>query len=376
MKKVWFYLLLLLFTSGFLTTSQAQRNSWSGSFPVTEGGTLELTTREGDIAVIPWEQNEVSVTARGVSESDMDTVQDGNTLQITFNGRWSRAYFEVRVPSQFNLDLRTAGGDIEIQGELIGTIKGTTSGGDISLGDVEGTVDVQTSGGGVYTGTIQGDASLETSGGDIRVNAARGNLEVATSGGDINIGDVAAKLVATTAGGDIRIADVGGDADVTTAGGDIVLGNVAGSAVLKTAGGHIVLQSANGVARAETAGGDIKFGRVSGSIVATTAGGDVEAELIPGELGSSSLYTASGELQLVLPDDAQATIQARIRIRRSRRSNRETYNIHSDFPSESYEEDENLREIRGTYRLNGGGQEISLETVNGEIHIRKRGALR
>ncbi len=376
MKKTWFYPLLLLFTSGFLAPSQAQRNSWSGSFPVTEGGTLELTTRVGDTAVIPWEQNEVSVTARGVSESDVDVVQDGNTVHIAYNGRWNRAFFEVRVPSQFNLDLRTAGGDIEVQGELIGTIKGATSGGDISLGDVEGTVDVKTSGGDVSTGTIQGDASLETSGGDIRVNAARGILEVATSGGDINIGDVAAKLVATTAGGDIRIADVGGDADVTTAGGDVVLGNVAGSAALKTAGGDIVLQSANGVARAETAGGDIKLGRVSGSVIAKTEGGDVEVELIPGELGSSSLDTDNGEIQLSLPDDAQATIQARITIRRRRRSDRETYNIHSDFPSESYEEDENLREIRGTYRLNGGGQEISLETVNGEIYILKRGSLR
>jgi hypothetical protein len=64
-------------------------------------------------------------------------------------------------------------------------------------------------------------------------------------------------------------------------------------------------------------------------------------------------------------------VEARIRIR-GRWDLNEDYEILSDFPSQNFTKDQDQKEIRGTYVLNGGGERISLETVNGTIEIRKQ----
>ena len=53
------------------------------------------------------------------------------------------------------------------------------------------------------------------------------------------------------------------------------------------------------------------------------------------------------------------------------KSSKEDYSIMSDFKSSKYETDEDSNGIRGSYVLNGGGEVINLDTVNGDIYIRK-----
>jgi hypothetical protein len=144
---------------------------------------------------------------------------------------------------------------------------------------------------------------------------------------------------------------------------------VSGSATLKTAGGDIELRGASGTVEAKTAGGDIECANVTGSITAATAGGDVYAELNPSGSGMNTLETAGGDVQIVLPADAKATVDARIKIRRGWGDDEEEYEILSDFPAETHEKDKKL--IRAHYVLGGGGATIRLETVNGNIEIRK-----
>jgi hypothetical protein len=159
--------------------------------------------------------------------------------------------------------------------------------------------------------------------------------------------------------------------DANTAGGDIVVGMVSGSATLTTGGGDIQHKPATGGVREKTAGGDLSLLNVSGSILGETAGGDVHAELIPSGKGTSRLTTNGGDVTLYLPENSKASIHARIRIRGHWNDMRDEYSIMSDFQSVSYEKDDARREIRGTYTLGGGGEEISLETVNGDIYIKR-----
>lgn len=353
----------------------------SKTFSVNKGGKLEISTEGGDILIKPWEKNEVFVKVEGIDEEDVDRVkmtQTGNTITVRYRAKWGwlgsrvrHARFDVNVPSQFNVELETSGGDIEIMNGLNGTLKGETSGGDIRLGDVTGMVDMKTSGGDVRTTRIHGNGILKTSGGDIQVGSVSGDLEALTAGGDIKIERVGKMLLAKTAGGDIMSGDVGGEAKVSTAGGDVKVGKVSGGASLSTAGGDIELGGGSGLVTSKTAGGDIRLENISGSIEAKTAGGDVIAELHPGGKGKSKLSSAGGDVKLYLPEHAKATIDARIRVHGWWGSHGDEYEIQSDFKSETHEKDEAENEIRATYILNGGGEVISLTTTNANIEIRK-----
>ena len=356
-----------------------ERGVRSKSFSVSKGGSLEVSTSVGDIRMSPWEKNEVFVEVDGIDEEDLDRLkmtQNGNAVRVSFRPKWGDygdVHFEINVPSQFDIDLKTSGGNLEFTGNMSGKINGSTAGGDIRLkGNIGGTVDMSTSGGNVEVKNITGDGFLKTSGGDIRIGTVNGELEASTSGGDIDVESVGKSLNAKTSGGDIRVGNVGGEAKVSTAGGDIKMGKVSGKASMSTAGGDIELKGASGTVTAKTAGGDIRIENVTGTIEAKTAGGEVEAELIPSGKGSSRLTSAGGNIKLSVPENARATIEARIQIQDRWRKYKEKYKIHSnDFKADSYEIDEDEEEIRATYKLNGGGETIFLETVNADIEIKK-----
>lgn len=347
------------------------------SFSVNKGDTLQVSVESGDIWISGWDKNEVNISAEGIDPEDMDSLsmtQSGNVVRVHFSnshGWSSRVRFDIQVPSQFDMNLRTSGGDIRLQGGLTGSITGGTSGGDIRMGDITGRLEMRTSGGDISAGKVEGDAILQTSGGDIEVQSISSQVDLNTSGGDIHVGNVGKSLKASTAGGDIVVGDVGGEANVSTAGGDIQVGKVSGSATMKTAGGDIILSGASGVVMAKTAGGDLQLKNVTGSVQGETAGGDVHAEIRPSGKGSSRLSTAGGDVTLLIPEDAKTTIDARIRVRGNWKSSKEDYSIMSDFKSSKYETDEDAHEIRGSYVLNGGGEVINLDTVNGDIYIRK-----
>lgn len=360
---------LFIFTLLIASLTVLETTGQTKSFPVGKGGSLEVETSGGDITISPWEKDEVVVNASGISERDRDELsmtQTGNTVRVEYRGHGGNPRFQINVPSQFNLNLNTAGGDMAIEGAMTGQIKGATSGGDIRLADVNGQVDMSTSGGDVSAGKVQGNANLSTSGGDIRLGTVAGEVQVTTSGGDISVENVGKMLKATTAGGDVTAGDVGGDATLTTAGGDVRVGKVSGSVKLTTAGGDIQLNGGNGTVAATTAGGDIALRNVSGSIKAKTAGGDITAELVPSGEGTSNLVTAGGDIRLFLPENARARISARIRLEGRQR---EEANILSDFKAE--QQDKTDREIRATFVLNGGGENITLETVNSNVEIRR-----
>jgi DUF4097 and DUF4098 domain-containing protein YvlB len=371
-------LFILIILSVLLATTQsldAQSTTQSKSFKVSKGGTLEVSVRAGDIRLSTWDKNEVFVKASEIEEEDLDDLkmtQTGNTVRVEFDSRWgSTPEFDISLPSQFNVDAQTSGGDVSVTGSITGSLNGKTSGGDIKIGDVVGTVDMNTSGGNISTGDVQGDLHLNTSGGDLHVGFVSGKADVNTSGGDIRVEKAGRTLRASTAGGNIVVGDIGGEATVSSSGGDVIVGRVSGGASLATAGGNLSLRSATGRVIAKTAGGDIELDSVAGPVDARTASGSIDAELIPTGRGKSGLSTAAGDITLYVPENAKATIVAQVRMRGWWRDESEESNIYSDFKADSFEKNERDREIRATYTLNGGGDTIALETALGSIEIRK-----
>ncbi|HEV8537662.1 MAG TPA: DUF4097 family beta strand repeat-containing protein [Bacteroidota bacterium] len=375
------FVVISILTFSFLLSADDEKGEKARTFTVSKGGMLDVSVNIGNIHVRTWDKNEVTVhlTTDDEEEGDYSGVrirQRENTIHIDNDRRydyepWGEVDISVDIPSQFNIQLATAAGDIDITGKVAGDIEAQTSGGNINTGAVDGRVLLVTSGGDISTDDVNGDLSLNTSGGNIRVGIVTGITDVHTSGGDIIIDRSDKKVTAETAGGNVQIGDIGGDALVSTAGGDIMVERVSGNARLKSAGGNVSLRSANGAVVARTAGGDIHADSIVGSIDAKTSAGNIEVELIPSGSGKTKLSSSVGDVRLYISENAKASITARNRMHYAGSWDENEDAIASDFKEDSYENDTRRREVRASYTLNGGGQQISIETSMGRIEILK-----
>ncbi len=343
------------------------------SFSVKKGETLEVRADAGDVSVKGWDKDEVFVRVQSLNEDQVKAVSmshGGGTVLVEF--RWDHRsvedmHFTINVPSSFNIDLQTAGGQLDVQGPLSGSLKGSTAGGSVTLGDVSGTVRMETAGGEITVGNLTGDLTGRTAGGDINVRGVSGEAEVSTAGGTIAIGSVGNNLHASTAGGDIHIGKVGGELNVSTAGGNIDVQSGHGTVSMSTAGGSITMDAGQGKISANTSAGNILLKNIEGSVVARSNAGNIDVTLDP-SVGkeSSSMATSAGNIVLHVPSGAKATIRARAR---GVFGGDEGAGIQSDFPvtRPAGRHGETEAEVV----LNGGGQRITLETMIGSISIKK-----
>jgi DUF4097 and DUF4098 domain-containing protein YvlB len=101
-----------------------------------------------------------------------------------------------------------------------------------------------------------------------------------------------------------------------TAKGEYVVEGVVGSCQLKTATGNIRVDQATGDLRAKSANGHITVEVARAAVNAKTANGDVRV----GELGSGTvdLYTATGEVEVGVPEGTAARLDAHTSIGRVR----------------------------------------------------------
>ena len=121
------------------------------TFQMERDGRLDLNTQAGDITISTWSKNEAVVNVQGVPASGADDLRiryEGGILRVDYDprfGGWSMnrrrgLRFKIDLPSDFDLDLRTGGGDIEVVGNLGGDVRSHTSGGDVTLRDIGGDV--------------------------------------------------------------------------------------------------------------------------------------------------------------------------------------------------------------------------------------------
>jgi len=360
-------LFLLIGSIGFVSAQEKVTKT----FQVKKGENLNMKV-SGDVKIESWSKDEVTIEGSGLSkdeQEDLKMSQDGSTVKVLLHDNHN-ATFSVRVPEQFNLDIKTSGGDLICQGKYIGTLQGATAGGDIKIETVKGDVSMATAGGDIKTGDIDGNLKLATAGGDIETWAIGGEGKLSTSGGDITVSRASKSLKVSTSGGDIKIGTVNANVSASTSGGDITVGNVNGIAKLNTSGGDIKLSGAKGKASANTSGGDIQLNNIYGSVSANTSGGKVYVELTPDGSDDSRLASSGGNLTLLIPENAKATIEAVIKVS-SKKDLKDRYVIASEYKFDNYVVDEDERKIRGTINLNGGGKTISMATSNSKIEIKK-----
>lgn len=337
---------LLLFSTTFAATEID--GNLDKTFTVASGGKLVIQADRGSIEVATDASNQVHLEVlrkvKGGSKAQAEALladheitiqQDGNTVSVVAKTKsklsWSwhtgqpnlQVRYVVSIPRQFDVDLRTAGGDIHV-GDLDGKALASTTSGAVRLGAVSGTVEARDAGGDISINHAGNSVTARTTSGSIIMHDAKGNIDAANSGGNIRIEQGGASVIASTtsgsivlgsingdvqarnSGGDVRLDSVGGDIVAQTTSGSIRIGEAKGKTVdLRNSGGNIVLGAAEGAVSAQTTSGSISVPRVKGKLVARNSGGDVSVGQADSDV---ALETTSGSIKL---NSARGTVVAK-----------------------------------------------------------------
>ena len=318
-------------------------------FPVAPGGRLTIDADFGAIDVQSAEDDTLSVRIRRAAQLKADRrageVLKNFDVQIThetvdvkieakFRGpvkQWKKmkkrldVQFDIIVPRNYALDLKTADAEVSVTG-IVGDVNVQTAGAGLRLENIIGRIDGTTSGGNIDLKAFEGDTALQTSGGNIMLEEGTGDVKAKTSGGNIQALGVTGAVNGQTTGGNVTLRDCKGGADVKTAGGSIEVEN-------------------------------------DGPVLAKTSGGSIRCQLQE-TLSSQSLLldleTTGGSLNVSLAPDIAATVEARVL----------GGSVTTEFPvATEMAGTVKPDQLRGT--INGGGPLMRLFSVGGNIILRK-----
>jgi TonB family protein len=381
----------------------------NGSLPTIDGLTLRLSTDLGSVNIVPLEAGSAPLVRYAVHiETDVRAPLAQHLLdhyslvarstsagveitgnlppqfaRFTASGAQFWVQFEIAVPRNYSVEVKTEAGDIET-GDIGGTASLTTQGGNIRAGRI-----------GVGIGNSRNAASerlvarLETEGGHIQVQDVAGDLRAFTAGGHINAGNIAGDAALRSGGGHIRAGQIGGRADLETEGGNITVGQAGNLVSVRTGGGQIDFGEVRGSVRAQTGGGGIRImyvsgpmevessagsiclTRVAGTVRAATAGGTITAWINPDPSSSggtvhlpglSQLTSGNGDIIVFLPRNLAADIDAVVESGGERR-------IEADPALALQIQNRGNGPVHAMAALNGGGPPLKLRTTAGKIRL-------
>lgn len=155
------------------------------------------------------------------------------------------------------------------------------------------------------------NADLRTSGGSISADGLTGEVEADTNGGKLKFMQLTGPLDARTSGGSIVLENCTGPLEVSTSGGSIDCQNGSGSLEAHTSGGSIVVRNFRGAADVKTSGGKLTFENVNGPLTGKTSAGSITAVLPQPVPGDVSLITSAGSIDIAIPEKAAMSVEAK-----------------------------------------------------------------
>lgn len=357
----------------------------TGQFSTNPGGHLRLATDQGDIRILTGSASQVSYRVHLETESNdanaqqilnafvLDARSDSDEVVLVGRSprlRWGHHLWvtlEVTVPRNYNLDLSTDGGSVQIA-DVQGRVSAQTAGGNISVGQIDGVARLITNGGHIFAKNIGGDLTAETGGGDITVGSVGGGAVLHTGGGHIRVASVAGAARLDTGGGDISLEHAGAGLAVSTGGGEIEVGEASGLIRARTGGGGIRVVKSSGPTELETGAGSVYLMQVQNAVRATTGAGGITAWFGPDAKLTSACRLAAGEgdIDVYIPKQLAVTVDAQVELGGAHR-----VVVDPAFPLKvSYgEPDEGSQVVRAEGALNGGGATLVLRTVSGNIRL-------
>lgn len=275
--------------------------------------------------------------------------------------------FEVAIPKNYNVDVATAGGNIDFEG-FNGRAILATDGGNITGGNLDGAARVTTDGGNITLKDVTGDLVATTGGGDISAGTVGGSAVLRTGGGLVRLGSVAGIGRIETGGGNIYVGRSSAGLGVSTGGGQIEVGEAAGIVRAQTGGGGIRIVRSIGPTRLDTGSGSIYLTQAENAVRASTGSGGITAWFSRGAKlsGPCKLEAGEGDIFVYLPKMLAITVDAEIELGSDHRVIVDP-SLHLKVIYGDREERNNA--IRAEGSLNGGGETLVVRTVSGNIHL-------
>jgi len=373
MKKKFIFLFLVVFVSFAFSQANLKKE-----FKVSEGEKLYVNMKSsGDIYLKGWDKKIVSIhfLAEGANSDEIKTEVKKTDFGVSletfykFNGREykSNNRLTVYVPEKFDLEIKTMGGEVDIS-NVEGEITGRTMGGELNFENLRGKINFTTMGGGIILKNSNIDGKIKTMGGRVLFEDIIGDVEGSSMGGNVIYKNVTSRSGKST----------GKIVTISTMGGSINVDEAPSGAKVKTMGGNINIKSASEFVDAKTMGGDINIELVDGWVKATTMGGNIKVKI---ENASNKgkkdveLVSMSGDISLTVPEGFSMNFDIELAYTKN---SQKDFKIISDFEIEKqrtkdwdYDNGSARKYVYGKGKVKGGKIMIKIETVNGNIYIKK-----
>lgn len=193
------------------------------------------------------------------------------------------------------------------------------------------------------------------------------------------------RVIGNSVSGTVRVRGVNGEIEAQSVSGDVEVDGAQRRADLHSVSGDVTGRSLQGNVRAQSVSGDVELQSVTGEVNAESVSGDVtlrgmrsdrvEVETVSGEVlydgsfsrdGRYDFKSHSGDVRLVMPADAAASLEVR------------TFSgdIDSDFQMtlDAGSDAGRHRDRNMSFKLNGGGARITAETFSGTVNLERAGA--
>ena len=153
------------------------------SLDLKSGGAVKITGGSDSKVV----RVRVTENGRECKECNVELEQTAQGIQLRSsrpNGAPSQLRFEIEVPSHFDVDVSSAGGEVQIEG-VDGSIKGQTESGALNLRRISGEVDMQTKRGDVVLKESYVSGRVASSNGKVLLEDVSGSVKGSAQGGKV-----------------------------------------------------------------------------------------------------------------------------------------------------------------------------------------------
>ena len=323
------------------------------------GSVVRLNTTRGDITVdgmsdVKQLRVVVHKTGYAMSEDDarsrasgakVSVQQSGNEVSVDAGQTSRRAgdvrvSFEVKVPRNVVLDLRTQRGDVHASG-IIGDVTANVAYGDVEVHDAGG------------------DVRADVGHGDVRVSTAKGNVHISGKGSEVEVQDVGG---ATTVDGEfygpIIARNVAKGARFVSSHTDLNIGALPGRMDVES--GEVRVQEAGGPLLLTTSDKSINLEQISGRIRVQNKRGDITVRLTAAPKDEIDLSNESGSVELALPERASFEIAAASR----------SGEIQNEFSDSGLKTTKESGDFQLQGKVGDHGPKITLNTSYGPIRLK------
>jgi DUF4097 and DUF4098 domain-containing protein YvlB len=304
-------------------TGSAELRAISGDIKVERfDGTVSARASSGDVTLSSLSHGgdvTVETTSGKIALQDVE----GDSLIVQASSG-DLALTDLNAPE--DVRVRTISGDIRLRGLEAGSLTVDASSGEPVLSDlnITGHIEVETSSGDVELRDIEADSlTVDASSGQIQIERGTldGGLDVENTSGRVTVTGVSASSYR-----------------LGSSSGVVSLDGCSGPVTVRTTSGNINIEGGTAVQlEVETSSGGLKF---SGSLAAE---------------GSHSIRSISGDVHLILPDDAAFDLDVETT----------SGDIDTDFAVEMTK----FSEHRVAGKVNGGGPTLAIKTSSGDVAL-------